>query len=208
MTEDRIQSLKDDIAFMKALAEEGRRTPLLGGSILVSAGLIFGFASLGHWAIVADVLAVPGWGLMALWTVAAAAFMIALYLLSGRAARKPGAGSPTNQAANAAWAGVGGSVFTLAVALVIISIRLQTDVFSVVFPSLIFALYGAAWVVSGSMARTAWVNWVGYGCWAAAALVAFFAGDSAQYLVYALCFVFFVTVPGLFLMREEPSDLV
>jgi hypothetical protein len=208
MTDDQIQSLKDDIAFMKALAQEGRRTPLLGGSVLVSAGLIFGFASLGHWAITADVLAVPGYWLAVLWTIATVAFAIALYVLSGRVARKPGAGSPANQAANAAWAGVGGAVFTLGVALVLISIRLQTEIFSVVIPSLIFALYGAAWVVSGSMARKVWVNWVGYGCWAAAVFVAFFAGDTAQYLIYALCFVFFVTVPGLVLMREEPSDIV
>ena len=39
---DQNQAIRDDIAFMRALAEEGRQTPLLGGSVLVAVGLIFG----------------------------------------------------------------------------------------------------------------------------------------------------------------------
>ena len=42
MTRDQMQSVHDDIAYMKALAQEGRQAPLLGGFILISAGLIFG----------------------------------------------------------------------------------------------------------------------------------------------------------------------
>ncbi len=33
MTRDQVQSVHDDIAYMKALAQEGRRAPLLGGSV-------------------------------------------------------------------------------------------------------------------------------------------------------------------------------
>ena len=37
MTDDQIKSLRDDITYMKALADEGSRGPLLGGAILVAA---------------------------------------------------------------------------------------------------------------------------------------------------------------------------
>ena len=39
---DQNQAMRDDIAFMRTLAEAGREGPLNGGSILVAAGLIFG----------------------------------------------------------------------------------------------------------------------------------------------------------------------
>ena len=35
MTRDDIQTVHDDIAYMRALAVDGRRAPLLGGSILI-----------------------------------------------------------------------------------------------------------------------------------------------------------------------------
>uniref|UniRef100_A0A0N4Z1H6 Peptidoglycan glycosyltransferase n=1 Tax=Parastrongyloides trichosuri TaxID=131310 RepID=A0A0N4Z1H6_PARTI len=46
MTRDQVQSVHDDIAYMKALAQEGRHAPLLGGRILIIAGLVFGVAAL------------------------------------------------------------------------------------------------------------------------------------------------------------------
>ena len=35
-------AIRDDIAFMRALAEEGRNGPLVGGPMLLAAGLSFG----------------------------------------------------------------------------------------------------------------------------------------------------------------------
>ena len=36
---DQINVLKDDIAFMRALAQEGRTPPLLGGAVLAGASI-------------------------------------------------------------------------------------------------------------------------------------------------------------------------
>ena len=44
------QTLGEDIAFMRALAEEGRSRPLIGGSILLGSGVLYGTASLLVWA--------------------------------------------------------------------------------------------------------------------------------------------------------------
>ncbi len=56
MTNDQMQAVREDIAYMRALAEEGRRAPLLGGSVLVAGGLIGGAAAAAHWAIAAGVI--------------------------------------------------------------------------------------------------------------------------------------------------------
>jgi len=90
MTDEKIQTLKDDIAFMKALAQEGGSAPLLGGSILVAAGLIFGAASVVHWAVVTGVLAVSPWAFPIIWFAALGLFLVALVILNRRSRDRPG----------------------------------------------------------------------------------------------------------------------
>ena len=89
MTDDKIQTLKDDIAFMRALAQEGSSAPLLGGSILVAAGLTFGAAGLVHWALMVGVLQLPKIALMVIWPGALAVFLTLLFLLKGRVGGRP-----------------------------------------------------------------------------------------------------------------------
>ena len=61
MTDDQMKSVHDDIAYMRSLAQEGRNTPLLCGSVLVAAAVIFGAATLGQWAMAAGVLQLSPW---------------------------------------------------------------------------------------------------------------------------------------------------
>ena len=63
MTHDPIDT-PADIAWMRQLAEEGASTPMRGGSFLMTGGLVFGVASLFHWAFATDLL--PG-GMDAVW---------------------------------------------------------------------------------------------------------------------------------------------
>ena len=73
-----MKAIRDDIACMRALAEEGRQAPLLGGSMLVSAGAIFGTASLIQWAVLSNVLRAPSLMLMVVWIAAAALYLLAM----------------------------------------------------------------------------------------------------------------------------------
>ena len=103
MTRDQVQSVHDDIAYMKALAQEGRQAPLLGGSILISAGLIFGLASIVAYGIDSGILKVAPVAYAILWGGAMLAFFAVLVLQIRRTDRKPGAQSAGNRAAGAGW---------------------------------------------------------------------------------------------------------
>jgi len=208
MTHEQAQSLKDDIAYMRALAEEGRKTPLLGGAILVTAGLVFGLASVAHWAVVADVLDVGMEVLAGIWLAAMVVFIGALVVLNAKLARKPGARSPANRAAGAAWGAVGGAVFVLAVSMGFVAWRTQSDVAAYLFPSVILALYGTGWAVSATMSERRWMRTVAIGSWIGAPAVAWLTGSPTQYLAYAAALILFAFVPGLVMMREEPSEIV
>jgi len=209
MTDDQIQSVKDDIAFMRALAAEGQRTPLLGGAILVAAGLIFGAASLAYWAMLEEHLVVdPEWGSFFIWMGALALFLIVLTVLNIRIGKQPGARSPANRASGAAWMGVGMAIFAMGLSYGVAGWQLRSDDVMATFPSVIFALYGAGWAVAAAMTGKRWLWWVAFGSWAMAPVLAWFSAISIQYILYAVALFLLMSLPGYVLTRGEPSDTV
>lgn len=209
MTDDQMQNVKDDIAFMRALAAEGQRTPLLGGAILAAAGLIFAAASLAYWALLNGILQLPrGWGSFAIWMGALAVFFLVLTMINRRISSKPGALSPTNKASGAAWSAIGFSIFALGLSYAAAGARLQSEEIMSTFPSVIFALYGAGWAVGSAMTGKKWLWWVALGSWAMAPVLGWFATTPEQYLIYAAGLILLTFLPGVVLMRQEPSDIV
>lgn len=87
---DQMQAIQDDIRYMRALADEGRRAPLLGGPILLMAGLTFGAASLSAWAFQNRLLSLdPAWQ-NAVWASSFIAFLTTLKLLMRGQSKKVG----------------------------------------------------------------------------------------------------------------------
>ena len=77
-----------------------------------------------------------------------------------------------------------------------------------IFPSLIFALYGSAWAVSATMSGQKWQWYLAIGSWIATPLIAFLIGSPLMWLGYAAGLFLFALVPGLILMRQEPAEVV
>lgn len=116
---DQIQTLKDDIAFMRAMAEEGRSAPLLGGAVLTSAGVVYALASLAQWAVLTQTVAVSYKVLPYMWLAAMLISMTLLAVFKRRLAGAPGSASPANRAARFAWKGVGQAIFAIGAAMFI-----------------------------------------------------------------------------------------
>lgn len=208
MTDDQMQNVRDDIAFMRALATEGQRTPLLGGVILGSAGLIFAVASVVHWATVTGLIQLGQWGNLITWVGAMVIFFVILTIANIRIGSKPGARSPANKAAGAAWMGVGLAIFVMSMSYAAAAWQLRTGAVMATFPSLIFALYGAGWTVAASMTGKKWLWWVGIGSWVMAPVLAWLSSSPSQFLAYAAALILLMSIPGFVLMRQEPSDIV
>jgi hypothetical protein len=208
MTAEKIETLKDDIAFMKALAQEGSTVPLLFGGNMVAAGLIFGAASVGHWLIATGVLALPGWGYLANWLGAGVLFGVVCRLLVRRASSRPGFDAGVNRATGSAWSGVGFAIFAMWMGVMAYGYRTQNWEVMNIFPVIIFGVYGAAWLVAGDMTGKGWIKLVALGSFAGAVLMGFLSGTTQQMLGYAGCLFLLAVVPGLVLMRQEPSDTI
>ncbi|WP_125256273.1 hypothetical protein [Brevundimonas fluminis] len=208
MTQDDIRSMKDEIAYIKALAEEGRRTPVLGGGILIAAGLIFGLTSIIHWLIAIEAIAVGPVAYAVIWVSAMATFFACLFVLIGRNKGRPGAASLVNQAVGTAWMGVGLLIFVMSISIAVISWRVQSEILTLIFPSMIFAAYGSGWAVSAAMSKSRWQWWLAIAAWAAAPAIAALVGTSWIWLAYAGGLVLLALVPGVVLVRQEPAETV
>jgi len=186
---DRLSALEDDIGFLKALATEGRPATLVGGSILVAAGVIFGLARYSGWIF-------PG-----VWGASLIAFVIAFSLIMRRLGprKREGAGG---RAVNVAWSGAGISIFTLVVCAVIVAYRTGSDAPMALLPSIILAHYGLAWSIAAVFAQRRWVWAAAIGSFVGAAVTACFAGQAAIYLVYAAELGLLAVAPGAFLIRR------
>ncbi|MBB1178665.1 hypothetical protein DSM05_05820 [Pseudomonas sp. FW305-3-2-15-E-TSA4] len=207
MTRD-TQTIQDDIAYMRALAHEGRHAPLLAGPILVAAAIIFGGASLGQWALKTDLIALNPWAALWLWIGSALVFAAALVVLIGRMKGRPGYNSSGNRAVGAAWSGVGFGIFVTWLALTALSVKSGSWAWMAVMPTVVLTAYGSAWMVAAAMTRVRWMSVTALLSYAGAVAIAWFADSPAIYLVYALVLAAVALVPGLILMRQEPSEIV
>jgi hypothetical protein len=208
MSQDQLQSVHDDIAYMKDLAQSGRRAPLLGGSILISAGIVFGLASVVHWAIESGLVQASPQSLPLVWVGALLIFFAALVVQIRHRRGLPGAGTVANQATGAAWMGVGLAIFAMFVAVCILIWRTDSPVISTVLPSIIFALYGSGWAISATMSDQRWQWPLAIGCWVASPAIALLVGTPFLWLGYAAGLFLFAAIPGAILVRQENRGTV
>jgi len=207
MTEDNMQVLRDDIAFMRDLAHEGGNTPLLFGGVMVAAGAIFGIASVGHWLIATGVLRLAPWWFMVNWLVAAGVFGLVCTRVVRRAGTRHGSNSSANRATGAAWSGVGFAIFASWVGLVAMAVTTGDWRVMNAFPVLILALYGAAWFVAGEMSRQGWLKLVALASFVAAVALGALAASPHLMLAYAACLLLLAVGPGMALIRREPAGI-
>lgn len=201
-------SHNEDIAYIRALAEEGRTAPPLSGPVMIAAALIFGAASVAQWAIQSGVLAVDPMVQLWVWIGAGVTFAAAMTVLLGRMKRKPGYNSVRNQAIGAAWSGVGYLIFSVWLGMLAMGLVRGDWTPMALMPSVVFAAYGVAWTTAATASGQKWMNGVALAAYVGAALMGAFSGDPAGYLVFAALLMVVALIPGVILTRQEPAEVV
>jgi hypothetical protein len=203
------QSLTDDLAYMRDLAEAGQKAPLLGGRFLAWWGGLTTLAYLGHYAIASGQFGLPPVSFAILWVGYVLLGMGGMFLMQARfSSHKPGAASVGNQVSRIVWQAAGcllGAYFTGAFLAAMIGQGTEAFMWSV---PMVIGLYGLAQYVSGVMAQNRVLSVSGSA--AMAAVVPAVLLMSTPYIVLlgsavaAIC----VLLPGVLLMRNEPSETV
>ncbi len=202
---DQIQSIRDDLAFMKSMAADEGRLPGIIGVHFLAAGLIYGLPALAAWAILRGLVDVPqSWaGQMGLWpTVVYIPVMILLFLRAPR----PTPGAATGRALAVAWSGMGLiSIATLAV-IFIGGARLHVSQMWQVWTSVCFILWGAAWWVVAVLRRDRWWFLVAVGSLITAVINACLIGSPDEMLGCGVGILLWLAGPGaLIILRARPA---
>lgn len=194
------QSLKDDLAFLRDLAQDSGKGLARDAFALAVIGTTFGVVSLVYWLVFSGPLAGAGLPVVWLWPVALM-FDIVLVELAKR--RLPPASGAAARALSTAWNGVGVSLTGGGLALIAAAWRLHDGAFILAtFPILLFSLYGAAWGVAYAVKRLGWFAWVGAGCFLAAIGEGLLYGSPHQWLVLSIGLFLLVGLPGVAILKK------
>ena len=193
-----------DIAWLRNLAEEGAKTPYRGASIMIAAGLIFGSASLLHWAFASGALPGGPNGISMSWLGATVLFLATLPVLIWRLKSQPGVKTTANRVVATVWACVGWGIFALFASMMVNDIRMGAAQGMGTFwlvPSIIMVFYALGWGATASLFGAGRLWWLAVGSFVSAPILAALTGSPAQYLAYAACLFGLMALPGYLLMR-------
>jgi hypothetical protein len=195
-----VQSLRDDLAFLRGLTEDGGKGLARDGFALAAVGLVFGMVSLFYWLVF--------WGPLAgarflFWGVWAAGIVAMITIVELAKRRLPPSTGASARALSMAWNGVGVSMTAGGVGLLAAGWKLHDGGFVLAtFPILLFSLYGAAWSVAYAALRLGWFALVSAGCFVAAVAEGLLYRTPHQWLVLSIGLFVLVGLPGLAILKK------
>jgi hypothetical protein len=198
-------SLRDDISYLRQMAESGRKGPIMGGIFLAGAGVVFGGACFLDAAKQHAILP-QSLSSLQIWLGAAvvfALFWVAMFLRMMKRG-KPVATAP-NAAFGAIWSACGIGVMVCFLTTLLIARELHSSLVLAGYVPVIYAFYGAAWFASAALARKGWMHIAGVGSFAYAFAVALLIDTPWMTPAMGLGLLLLLTLPGLKLVADERS---
>ena len=209
MTDD----IRDDLAYVKALAEEGRDTPLVNGVFYVIWGGVMAAAALLAYAQAVGAINLGAHANFSPWVAGFVLGWGLTFHFIRRTGAKPGASTMGNRTASAVWLSVGLFMSLFWGALMVVHDDFAGlgvppyFLFNLMFP-VGFGVYGVAFFATAAAARLPWLYRFAFVSWAFTVLSLVFMAQSEMYLVGAGGFFLCAFVPGVMFMRNEPSEIV
>ncbi len=208
-----VRTYAEDIAAVRALAEEGRFAPLLGGRFFVLWGAITAIGYLVNGAVVARALPLPMTAIPAAWFILIAAGVASSRLMARALREKPGASALGNRVERAVWSAAGGVLIVIAVSFFIFAqfiagpdARGGWSIYAA-FPPIIFGVYAIALQATAAAARAPMLEKFVWLSLASSAATALLAGGPLQYFAAAIAILLVSVAPGILMMRKEPAAL-
>ena len=192
--------LETELAYIRALAEQGSIAPMRNGASLITAGLVYAVAAVAQYLAIIGILPQTAWMSALIWIGATVIFAALSFMF--RFNRYSANKTVGGRAASAIWSGVGIAIMFFILCLIVIANVLKDfQTVSFLIAPVVLILYGVGWWIGGAMSGQGWVKWVAFGSFLAAPLITLMAGRPEQLLAYAVCLILFTTVPGAIVMR-------
>jgi hypothetical protein len=101
------------------------------------------------------------------------------------------------------WCAVGWGVCAIEAGFWAASFRLHSYEVFVGTPTVILALYGAAWAVVATVSGRRWMLWVALGAYLGAIAIGLLVNNPLIFLAYAAALLLLISAPGLVLMQRK-----
>lgn len=201
--------LMDDLAYVRTLAEEGRSAPLLGGAHFVAWGLLVSAAWMGHyWVITNYAQTELGQPLGLLWGGFGVVAGLMSVILHRRMRGKPGLSSGGNRAERAIWEGIGMALFAIAVGSIVrMAVFKDFDAPNTILPAAV-ALYGAGMIATARFSNETILRVSGVAAVILGLGLQVIANEPYVYLLGSAGALIVLVIPGILLLRREPSAVV
>lgn len=202
-------SLADDIAFARALAEEGAVAPSLSGRYAVMWSVLGCIAFTAHWAVVRQIIPVAPYAVGLIWLTMMVLGSVGSVLLTMSLRSKPGRSTAGNKAEAAGWPIVSIAIFGIAIAIAIsVSFRGQSPIlFDMIIP-IAFAFYAVMTALSAKLFGTPAAQWRVVLSLALAFVSTALVGLPEIYLLAAAGIIVTQLIPGFAAVRAEPKAIV
>lgn len=202
-------SVLEDLAYARALAEEGRQAPLLGGRYLVFWGSLNAAAFIAHWSALSGYLDALGEASFALvWGGYGVLAGIGMGVLGAQMKDKPGVSAIGVRAERAVWGGAQLALLAI-VAGSISRLVLTNDTMAVnAILGAAFAIYAMAMFTVAALAQQSWMQRFAWLSGGVALALCLFANEPWAYLLAALASLIVLVWPGVILLRNEPRAIV
>ena len=197
---DEIENAREDLAFMRALAQGPDKPNRLMGQALFAAGLIYGFQTLVQWAAEIGVIPLAGLAYGGLIVACNLVFFAVLGLVILRE-NAPSSQNVTRRAYEAAFQAAGLANLCIVIVFGVASYRSGSGEIWYFYCPLVFAMQGGAWFVFFRLRKRAWLGAVAVG-WFVSAIVLGLTTHSATYILVASISLFaLLAAPGWIMMR-------
>ncbi|MGQ0560028.1 MAG: hypothetical protein ACT4OE_10700 [Sphingosinicella sp.] len=195
---------RDELSYVRQLAESGARAPLLAGRFMVWWGLLVAIAwTLHHLALngrIGDGESIFGF----IWTGFGLVGLAGQLLLARTMRPRSGEGSAGNRASRSAWASAALAIGSVVIGGIVAAGRGANAVILDITVPVAFSVYACALVVTGSLAGDRTVKLAGGGALVMAGAYTALILHPDRYLVAAAGAALTVMLPGLLLLSREP----
>jgi hypothetical protein len=198
--------LLQDLAYARSLAEEGRQTPLVGGSYLILFGVLLTAAYGAHWGMLTG--RIPNVGIGFIWMGFGALAFLGSFLLRGRVRTLPGGASFANRADRSVWQGVAIAILAVVVGAIVRGVLNNDMTATNTIMAAGFGMYGIALYTTGSLSGQTWLQSFAWIAWLVSVALWYFLNEPWAYLIASGASVVVLIIPGLMMLQRESSTTV
>ena len=198
------ESTREDLRYVRQLAESGAHAPLLGGRFMAWWGLLLAAAYVAHHLALSGRIGDGSRIYLLIWSAFGLLGLGGQLLLGRSMPAKSGAGSAGNRASRVAWCAGAMAVAAMVGGATAAATRGSGPAaFDGIVP-VAFAVYACALLVTGALARSRITLAAGAGAIVMVGLFTALILSPDRYLLAAAGVALTVLAPGLLLLRAEP----